>query len=171
MANEGFISYLPLLLLIVALGALTYLLWRSQFNIGALIVQLSTAAFLSTLAGFGLWVLGVIMVVSALFPENEFAWRANLVIGMSAGSTFGYAMVKRFGTSEEMLSPVDIALSFGLAAVGAIIGFILFIDVQFGADFVPNASDVAGSYFGALLGGNLPLIVVGAIRVYRNMEP
>ncbi len=171
MGNEGFISYLPLLLLIIAFGALAYLLWRSHFNIGALIVQVSTAAFISTLAGYGLWVLGVIMVVSALFPESVFAWRANLFISMSAGSTFGYGMVKRFGTSEETLSTIDIALSSGLAMVGAIIGFVLFIDVQFGADFVPNASDVAGSYFGALLGGNAPLIVTGALRVYRNMEP
>lgn len=169
--NDALINYLPLLLLIISLSVCAYLIWRSEYNIGALLIQLGTAAFLSTLAAYGLWIIGVIMVVSALLPESEFAWRVNLILCMSVGSTAGYSMVKRFGTSSEDLSLFDIGLSFILAVVGAVIGFILFFDVQFGADFVPNASDVSGAYFGAVVGGNLPLIVVGIKRVSGNMEP
>ena len=169
--NEALINYLPLLLLIIFLAGCAYLIWRSEYNIGALLIQLVTAAFLSTLAAYGLWIIGVIMVVSALLPESEFAWRVNLILCMSVGSTTGYSMVKRFGTSSEDLRLFDVGLSLILAAIGAIIGFILFFDVQFGADFVPNASDVSGAYFGAVLGGNLPLIVVGVKRVFGNMEP
>ncbi len=171
MTAQAFISYLPLIGLIAFLSGCAFMLWRSEFNIGALMVQIVTAAFLSTLAGYALWVFGVIMVVSALFPQNDLAWRANLIIGMSAGATIGYSFVKRHGTSSESITVTDVAISLALGAVGAIIGFVLFLDVQFGADFVPNASDVSGAYFGALIGGNLPLIVAGIRNVMQHREP
>lgn len=168
---DAVIPYIPLFLLTAFLALCGVLIWRSGYNLGALIIQLGTAAFLSSLVGFTLWVIGIVMIINSFFPEIIFAWRVNLILGMSIGSTTGYAMVKRHGTASESVSISEIAISFSLAAVGAIIGFILFLDVQFGADFVPNASDASGAYFGALIGGNLPLAVVGIKRVYRNLEP
>ena len=163
--------YIPFTLLAIFLVFCGFLIWRGEYKAGAYIVQLSAALFLSSVGGFGLYVMSVIMVTTWLLPGNTTVLAADTIITQSIGATLGFAIVKRFGTAANQVSMKEIAVSLVLAIVGASVGFTLFRDATFGADFVDNASGVSGAYFGAVLMANSPLIVLGFVNVLRNREP
>ena len=164
-------GYIPLAALIVFGVFIGFIIWRGNYKIGAYIVQVAAALFLSSVAGFGLYVLSSVMVTTWLFAGSTSFLMINAVLMQAIGGTTGFAIVKRFGTHENQVTPKELAVSFVLAIVGGYVGFILFKDATFAADFVTNASAVSGAYFGAVLMGNSPLIVGGLVRVLRNYEP
>ena len=95
----------------------------------------------------------------------------NAVVSQAIGATIGFAIIKRFGTSENLVNLKEVAISLILGIIGGYIGFNLFKDATFAADFVTNANSVAGAYFGAVIMGNSILIVGGLVNVLRNREP
>ncbi len=166
-----FSEYIPLALLIAFAAFLAYLIWRGNYKIGAYIVQLAAAFFLSSVGGFGLYILSSVMVTTWVLTGSTTFLMLNAVVMQAIGATLGFVIVKRYGTSVNQVKPFEIALSLVLGVVGAYVGFVLFKDATFAADFVTNANSVAGAYFGAVLMGNSPLIVGGLARVLRNQEP
>ncbi len=169
--NIDFISYLPLALMLAFFAFCGFLIWRGEYKIGAYIVQVSAAAFLSSIGGMGLYVISVVMVTTWLFAGYTLTLAIGTVLTQAIGATAGFALVKRFGTYENRVTLNEVLISLVLAIIGAAVGFVLLKDATFGADFVTNASSVAGAYFGAVLMANIPLIVMGLIRVLRNHEP
>ena len=169
--ETGYIRYLPLFLLIGFLALCGILVWRGHYKIGAYIVQVAFALFLSTAAAMGLYVLSVVMLTTWLFPGNADFLMFNTLLMHSIGVAFGFSIVKRYVTAAGVLKPVEVLSSLALGFIGALIGFVLFKDATFGADFVDNASAVSGSYFGAVIMGNAQLIVIGLVRVLQNHEP
>ncbi len=167
----GLIRYLPLALLIVFAAFCAYLVWRGNYKLGAWVVQVVAALFLSSVGGMGLYVMSVVMVTTWIFPGNLTFLMFNTIVTQAVGATLGFALVKRFGTSTGQLKLTELAASLVLAIIGAWVGFELFRDVRFAADFVDNASSVSGAYFGAVVLANSPLMVVGFIRVLQNHEP
>ncbi len=163
--------YFPFALLLLFLALCGFLIWRGAYKAGAYIVQVSAAAFLSSVGGFGLYVMSVIMVTTWLLPGNLTVLAIDTIVTQSIGATIGYAIVKRFGTAANEVSIGEIAISLALALTGSTIGFIFLKDAKFGADFVDNAAGVSGAYFGAVIMGNSPLIVLGFVNVLRNQEP
>ncbi len=164
-------EYLPLAALILFLGFLAVLFWRGNYKIGAYIVQISAALFLSSAFGFGLYALSVVMVTTLIFRGSQEFLMFNAVVSQAIGATIGFAIIKRFGTSENLVSLKEVAISLILGIIGGYIGFNLFKDATFAADFVTNANSVAGAYFGAVIMGNSILIVGGLVNVLRNREP
>jgi uncharacterized membrane protein YeaQ/YmgE (transglycosylase-associated protein family) len=167
----GLIHYLPLALLIAFVTFCGFLAWRGHYKIGAYLVQVVFAAFLSTGAAMGLYVLSSIMLTSWLFAGNSGFLVLNTLLMYSIGAAIGFSIVKRYGTAADQLKTTEVLTSFALGFIGAYIGLLLFKDATFGADFVDHASGVAGAYFGAVLMGNSQLIVIGLIRVLQNHEP
>lgn len=167
----GLIRYLPLGLLLGFLALCGVLIWRGHYKIGAYIVQVAFAAFLSAAAAMALYVMSVVMLTTWLFPGSTEFLMLNTILMHSIGATIGFSIVKRYGTSTGVLKPVEVMSSFVLGFVAAWIGFVLFKDATFGADFVDNASSVSGSYLGAVSMGNAQLIVLGLVRVLQNHEP
>ena len=164
-------EYLPLTTLIVFIVFVAFVIWRGNYKIGAYIVQVAAAFFLSSVAGFALYVLSTVMITTWLFTGNSTFLMINAVAMQSIGASIGFAIVKRFGTSVNRVNAKEVATSLILAIIGSYVGFNLFKDATFAADFVTNANSVSGAYFGAVLMGNSPLIVLGLIRVLRNQEP
>ena len=164
-------EYMPLGLLILVSAFLGYLIWRGNYKIGAYIVQVGAALFLSSVAGFALYVMSAVMVTTWIFTGSSTFLMVNSLATMALGTTAGFAIVKRYGTASNQVKPLEIVISLVLGVIGAWVGFVLFKDADFAADFVTNANSVAGAYFGALLMGNSPLIVGGLISVLRNQEP
>ena len=164
-------EYIPLTAFILFAAFLAYIIWRGNYKIGAYIVQVAAALFLSSVAGFTLYILSSVMVTTWLFAGNSTFLMVNAVVMQAVGATIGFAIVKRFGTSQNQVNLKETAISLVLGIIGGYIGFNLFKDATFAADFVTNANSVAGAYFGALLMGNSPLIVSGFINVLRNQEP
>ena len=169
--ETGYIRYLPLFLLIGFLALCGVLVWRGHYKIGAYIVQVAFALFLSTAAAMGLYVMSVIMLTTWLFPGSGEFLMFNTLLMHSIGATIGFAIVKRYVTATGVLKPVEVLSSLVLGFIGAWVGFVLFKDATFGADFVDNASAVTGSYFGAVILGNAQIIVIGLVRVLQNHEP
>ena len=170
MLNE-YSEYFPLAALILFASFVTYIVWRGNYKIGAYIVQVAAALFLSSVAGFTLFILSSVMVTTWLFAGNSGFLMINAVVMQATGATIGFAIVKRYGTSENQVSLKEMGISLILGIIGAFIGFNLFKDATFAADFVTNANSVAGAYFGAVIFGNGLLIVGGLVNVLRNREP
>lgn len=166
-----FSEYLPLAALLLFIALIGVLLWRGNYKAGAYIVQVSAALFLSSAFGFALYAMSVVMVTTLIFRGSQDFLTINAVTSQAIGATIGFAIIKRFGTSENHVNIRDIAISFGLGLVGGYIGFNLFKDATFAADFVTNANSVAGAYFGAVIFGNSLIIVGGLVNVLRNREP
>ena len=164
-------EYMPLGLLILVSAFLGYLIWRGNYKIGAYIVQVGAALFLSSVAGFTFYVMSTVMVTTWLFTGSSTFLMVNAVVMQAIGATVGFAIVKRFGTAANQVNAREVAISLVLGVIGGWIGFLLFKDAKFAADFVDNANSVAGAYFGAVLMGNMPLIVGGLVSVLRNQEP
>ena len=169
--ETGYIRYLPLFLLIGFLALCGVLVWRGNYKIGAYIVQVAFALFLSTAGAMGLYVLSVVMLTTWLFAGSADFLMLSTLLMHSIGATIGFSIVKRYVTANGVLKPVEVLSSLALGFIGAWIGFVLFKDATYAADFVDNASAVTGSYFGAVLMGNAQLIVVGLVRVLQNHEP
>ena len=168
---NNYSEYFPLAALIIFATFVAYIIWRGNYKIGAYLVQVAAALFLSSVAGFTLYVFSSVMVATWLFAGSSGFLMMNAVVMQAIGATIGFAIVKRFGTSENQVSLKEATASLALGIIGGYIGFNLFKDATFAADFVTNANSVAGAYFGALLMGNSPLIVGGIINVLRNQEP
>ena len=168
---DQFSGYLPLAALIIFGVFIGFIVWRGNYKIGAYIVQVAAALFLSSAAGFGLYVLSSVMVTTWLFAGSSSFLMINAVLMQAIGGTTGFAIVKRFGTHVNEITAKELAISFVLGIVGGYIGFNLFKNATFAADFVTNANAVSGAYFGAVLMANSPLIVGGLVRVLRNHEP
>ena len=168
---DQYSEYLPLAALILFAAFLGVLFWRGNYKIGAYIVQIGATLFLSSVGGFVLYVMSAVMVTTWIFAGNSTFLMINTVVSMALGTTAGFAIVKRFGTAANQVKATEIVLSLVLGTIGAWIGFLLFKDATFAADFVTNANSVAGAYFGAVLMGNSPLIVRGLVNVLRNHEP
>lgn len=164
-------SYLPLIVLMVAIAGIAYVIWRGHYGIGAYIVQLVFAAFVSSLGAYLFYVITIVMVVPAVLPGSVTGTQIAVVISMAIGSTIGFVVVKRYGTSEETVTLPAAGGALAISIAGGTIGYVTFRDVGFGADFWQNASSVGGTYLGALIGANLLLIVGGATRVLRRQEP
>lgn len=164
-------EYFPLVALVLFTTFIAYIIWRGNYKIGAYVVQVAAAFFLSSVSGFTLYVLSSVMVATWLFAGDSGFLMINAVVMQAMGSTIGFAIVKRYGTSQNQVSLKEMALSLVLGIIGAYIGFQLFKDATFAADFVTNANSVAGAYFGAVLMGNSLLIVGGLLNVLRNQEP
>ncbi len=164
-------EYFPLALLIGFCAFVAFVLWRGEYKIGAYVVQVVSALFVSSVAGFTLFVLSAVMFTTWFFADNTFVVIVVNIVMFAVGSTCGFAVIKRYGTSENIVSSVELIASLALGTFGGAIGFLLLKDATFGADFVDHASGSAGAYFGALLLGNSPLIVGGLIRVLQNNEP
>ena len=163
-----FSEYIPLALLIAfAAFSPTDLAW--QLQIGAYIRSLAASIFPLALV-IRPFIL-VVMVTTWVLTGSTTFLMLNAVVMQSIGATLGFVIVKRYGTSVNQVKPFEIALSLVLGVIGAYVGFVLFKDATFAADFVTNANSVAGAYFGAVLMGNSPLIVGGLARVLRNQEP
>ena len=170
MLNE-YSEYFPLAALILFALFVAYIVWRGNYKIGAYIVQVAAALFLSSVAGFTLYILSSVMVTTWLFAGNSGFLMINAVVMQATGATIGFAIVKRYGTSENQVSLKEMGISLILGIIGAFIGFNLFKDATFAADFVTNANSVAGAYFGAVIFGNGLLIGGGLVNVLRNREP
>ena len=170
MLNE-YSAYFPLVALILFAAFIGYIIWRGNYKIGAFVVQVAAALFLSSVVGFTLYVLSTVMVTTWLLAGSSGFLMVNAVVMQATGATIGFAIVKRYGTSENQVNLKEMGLSFVLGVIGGFIGFNLFKDATFAADFVTNANSVAGAYFGAVLMGNSPLIVGGLVNVLRNQEP
>ena len=166
-----FSEYIPLAAFILFAAFLGYVIWRGNYKIGAYIVQIAAALFLSSVVGFTLYILSSVMVTTWLLAGSSTFLMINAVVMQAVGATTGFAIVKRFGTSANEVNRKEVAISLVLGIFGGLIGFNLFKDATFAADFVTNANSVAGAYFGALVMGNSPLIVSGIINVLRNQEP
>lgn len=164
-------SYLPLIVLMVAIAGIAYVIWRGHYGVGAYIVQLVFAAFVSSLGAYLFYVITIVMFVPAVLPGSVTGTQIAVVISMAIGSTIGFVVVKRYGTSEETVTVREVAGALAISIVGGTIGYITFRDVGFGADFWQNASSVGGTYLGALIGANLLLVIGGAKRVLRRQEP
>ena len=164
-------GYIPLTALIIFGVFIGFIIWRGDYKIGAYIVQVAAALFLSSVAGFGLYVLSSVMVTTWLFAGSSEFLMINAVVMQAIGATIGFAIVKRFGTSQNQVNLKEMAISLILGIIGGYIGFNLFKDATFAADFVTNANSVAGAYFGAVIFGNALLIVSGLVNVLRNREP
>ena len=166
-----FSEYIPLAAFILFAAFLGYVIWRGNYKIGAYIVQIAAALFLSSVVGFTLYILSSVMVTTWLLAGNSTFLMVNAVVMQAVGATTGFAIVKRFGTSANEVNRKELAISLVFGIFGGFIGFNLFKDATFAADFVTNANSVAGAYFGALVMGNSPLIVSGIINLLRNQEP
>ena len=164
-------SYLPLIVLMVAVAGIAYVIWRGHYGIGAYIVQLVFAAFVSSLGAYLFYVITIVMVVPAILPGSVTGTQIAVVISMAIGSTIGFVVVKRYGTSEENITVAEAGVGLLMGIAGGALGYITFRDVGFGADFWQNASSVGGTYLGSMIGANLLLIVGGARRVLRRQEP
>ena len=164
-------SYIPLIVLLFVIAGIAYVIWRGHYGIGAYIVQLVFAAFVSSMGAYLLYVITIVMIVPAVLAGSVVGSQVAVVLSMAFGSVIGYMVVKRYGTSEETVTPLELAGSVALAVLGGALGYIGFRDVGFGADFWQNASSVGGTYIGALLGANLLLAVDGARRIIRRQEP
>ena len=164
-------SYLPLIVLMVAIAGIAYVIWRGHYGIGAYIVQLVFAAFVSSLGAYLFYVITIVMVVPAVIPGSVTGTQIAVVISMAIGSTVGFVVVKRYGTSEENITVAEAGAGLLMGVAGGALGYITFRDVGFGADFWQNASSVGGTYLGSLIGANLLLVVDGARRVLRRQEP
>lgn len=164
-------SYVPFIVLIFVIAGIAYVMWRGHYGIGAFIIQLVFAAFVSSLGAYLLYVMTIVMLVPALFAGSVMATQIAVVVSMSIGAVVGFVVVKRYGTSEESISFAEIAGALALATIGGALGYIGFRDVGFGADFWQNASSVGGTYLGSLIGANLMLFVGGARRLIRRQEP
>lgn len=164
-------GYIPLVALIIFGLFISFIIWRGDYKIGAYIVQVAAALFLSSVAGFSLYVLSSVMVTTWLFTGSSGFLMINAVVMQATGATIGFAVVKRFGTSQNQVNLKEMAISLILGIIGGYVGFNLFKDATFAADFVTNANSVAGAYFGAVIFGNALLIVGGLINVLRNREP
>ena len=170
MLNE-YSEYFPLAALILFISFVAYIVWRGNYKIGAYIVQVAAALFLSSVTGFTLYVLSSVMVTTWLFAGNSGFLMINAVVMQATGAMIGFAIVKRYGTSQNQVSLKEMGISLILGIIGGYMGFNLFKDATFAADFVTNANSVAGAYFGAVLMGNSLLIVGGLVNVLRNQEP
>ena len=166
-----FSEYIPLAGFLVAAAFLAYLVWRGNYKVGAYIVQVAAALFLSSVASFTLYILSSVMVTTWILAGSSGFLMVNAVVMQAIGATIGFAIVKRYGTSQNQVSLKEAAISLVLGIIGAYAGFNLFKDATFAADFVTNANSVAGAYFGAVLMGSSPLIVGGLVNVLRNQEP
>ena len=166
-----FSEYIPLAALILFIGFLAVLIWRGNYKIGAYIVQVAAALFLSSAFGFGLYILSAVMITTWVFRGSEEFLMINAVVVQALGATIGFGIVKRYGTAENQVHLKELAISLVLGIIGAYIGFQLFRDTTFAADFVTNANTVAGAFFGAVIFGNALLIVGGLVNVLRNREP
>ncbi len=164
-------GYIPLAALIIVGVFLGFIVWRGNYKLGAYVVQVVAAFFLSSVAGFSLYILSSVMVTTWLFAGSSSFLMINAVLMQAIGGTVGFAIVKRFGTHENLVTPKELAIAFVLGIIGGYVGFILFKDATFAADFVTNANAVSGAYFGAVLMANSPLIVGGLVRVLQNHEP
>ena len=164
-------GYIPLAALIIFCVFIGFIIWRGNYKIGAYIVQVVAALFLSSAAGFGLYVMSTVMVTTWLFAGSSLFLMINAVVMQAIGGTIGFGTVKRFGTYTNEVNAKELAISFVLGNVGGFVGFNLFKDATFAADFVTNANSVSGAYFGAVLMANSPLIAGGLVRVLRNHEP
>ena len=165
------VEYIPLAALILFAAFIAVLLWRGNYKIGAYIVQVFAAIFLSSAFGFGLYAMTAVMVTTVIFRGSQDFLMFNAVASQAIGATVGFSIIKRFGTSENALHLKEVAISVVLGLIGGYIGFNLFKDATFGADFVTNANTVAGAYFGAVVFGNSLLIFGGLWNVLRNREP
>ncbi len=170
MLNE-YSEYFPLAALILFAAFIAYIIWRGNYKIGAYIVQVAAALFLSSIAGFTLYILSSVMVTTWLLAGSSGFLMINAVVMQATGAMIGFAIVKRYGTSQNQVTLKEMAISLVLGIIGAYTGFNLFKDATFAADFVTNANSVAGAYFGAVLMGNSLLIVGGLVNVLRNQEP
>lgn len=164
-------SYVPFIVLIFAIAGLAYVVWRGHYGLGAFIIQLVFAAFVSSLGAYLLYVMTIVMLVPAFFAGSVLATQIAVVVSMSIGTVIGFVVVKRYGTSEESVSFTEFAAAVALSVVGGALGYIGFRDVGFGADFWENASSVGGTYLGSLIGANLLLLVGGTRRLIRRQEP
>ena len=169
--EEGLIRFLPLVLLMAFLAVCAVLIWRGQYKAGAYIVQVAFAAFLSGALGMALYVMSVVMVTTWLFAGSSTFLMIDAVVTQSIGATLGFIIVKKYGTATGRLNLLEILASLALAIAGSTVGFLLFKDATFAADFVTNANSVAGAFFGAVIMANSPLIVIGMVRVLQNHEP
>lgn len=167
----GTSSYIPLIVLLVIVAGIAYLMWRGMYGVGALLIQIGFAAFVSSLGAYLLYVMTIVMIVPAVLSGSVFGTQVAVVGSMGLGSVIGFVVVKRYGTSEETVAPIEILASLVLALFGGTLGYIAFEDVGFGADFWQNASSVAGTYIGVLIGSNLLLAVSGVRRLLRHQEP
>ena len=166
-----FSEYIPLAALVLFIGLLAFLIWRGNYKIGAYIVQVAAALFLSSAFGFGLYVLSAVMITTWIFRGSQEFLMINAVVVQAFGATIGFGIIKRYGTAENRVNLKELATSFILGTIGAYLGFQLFKDATFAADFVTNANSVAGAFFGAIIFSNALLIVGGLVNVLRNREP
>lgn len=164
-------SYVPFIVLIFVIAGIAYVMWRGHYGIGAYIIQMVFAAFVSSLGAYLLYVLTIVMLVPVLFAGSVLGTQIAVVTSMAIGAVIGFVVVKRYGTSEENVSPTEFAAALTLSFVGGALGYIGFRDVGFGADFWQNASSVGGTYIGSLIGANLLLLLGGARRLIRRQEP
>ena len=164
-------EYFPLAALIFFGAFVAYIIWRGNYKIGAYLVQVAATFFLSSVAGFTLYVLSTVMVTTWLFAGSSGFLMVNAVVMQATGAMIGFGIVKRFGTSQNQVTLKEMATSLVLGIIGGYIGFNLFKDATFAADFVTNANSVAGAYFGAVIFGNALLIGGGLVNVLRNREP
>ena len=73
-------EYMPLGLLILVSAFLGYLIWRGNYKIGAYIVQVGAALFLSSVAGFTFYVMSTVMVTTWLFTGSSTFLMVNAVV-------------------------------------------------------------------------------------------
>ena len=164
-------SYLPLIVLLFAIFGIAFVIWRGHYGIGAYIVQLVFAAFVSSLGAYLFYVITIVMIVPVVLSGSVVGTQVAVILAMAVGSSIGFIVVKRYGTSEENVTPIELFGALALAVAGGTLGYVTFRDVGFGADFWQNASSVGGTYLGSLIGANLLLAVGGARRVIRRQEP
>ena len=164
-------SYIPFIVLIFLIAGIAYVMWRGHYGIGAYIIQLVFAAFVSSLGAYLLYVMTIVMVVPVAFAGSVIGTQIAVVMSMSIGSVIGFVVVKRYGTSEETVTPTEFVAALALSIAGGALGYIGFRDVGFGADFWQNASSVGGTYLGSMIGANILLLIGGARRLIRRQEP
>ena len=61
-------GYIPLAALIIVGGFLGFIVWRGNYKLGAYVVQVVAAFFLSSVAGFSLYILSSVMVTTCYSP-------------------------------------------------------------------------------------------------------
>ena len=164
-------SYLPLIVLLFAIFGIAFVIWRGHYGIGAYIVQLVFAAFVSSLGAYLFYVITIVMIVPVVLSGSVVGTQVAVILSMSFGAAIGFIVVKRYGTSEEAVTLLELVGAIALSIAGGSLGYVAFRDVGFGADFWQNASSVGGTYLGSLIGANLLLAVGGARRVIRRQEP
>ena len=96
-----FSEYIPLAAFILFAAFLGYVIWRGNYKIGAYIVQIAAALFLSSVVGFTLYILSSVMVTTWLLAGSSTFLMINAVVMQAVGATTGFAIVKRFGTSAN----------------------------------------------------------------------